>query len=146
QRDDDVPGGAGARVGRRPHPHADRLRDHLRRTPVHGARGAGAVMATVGTQKLHVRSSTALEDAPAVFEVEALEVFYGAFRAVRDVSLNILKHQITAFVGPSGCGKTTVLRAFNRMHDVVPGTRVAGKLRYHGLDLYAPDVSATEVR
>ncbi len=81
-----------------------------------------------------------------VFALEKLEVYYGAFRAVRNVSMQIFKNEITAFIGPSGCGKTTVLRCFNRMHDVTPGARVAGGLRYHGADLNAPDVSATEVR
>ncbi len=81
-----------------------------------------------------------------VFELDQLEVYYGAFRAVRDVTLKIHKTEITAFIGPSGCGKTTVLRAFNRMHDVTPGARVAGRLLYHGIDLYRPEVSATEVR
>ena len=81
-----------------------------------------------------------------VFELDKLEVFYGAFRAVRSVSMQIFKNEITAFIGPSGCGKTTVLRSLNRMHDVTPGARVAGGLRYHTADLYAPQVSATEVR
>jgi phosphate transport system ATP-binding protein len=85
-------------------------------------------------------------DAPVVFNLDGLEVFYGHFRAVRGVTMKIHKNEITAFIGPSGCGKTTVLRSFNRMHDVVPGARVAGSLRYHGVDLYGPDVSATEVR
>ena len=93
------------------------------------------------------QSAVALLDAaPVVFELENLEVFYGAFRAVRGVSMKIFKNQITAFIGPSGCGKTTVLRTLNRMHDVIPGARVAGKANYHGVDLYGPDVSATEVR
>ncbi|MBA3503144.1 MAG: phosphate ABC transporter ATP-binding protein, partial [Deltaproteobacteria bacterium] len=92
------------------------------------------------------RSSPAIADGPVVFELDQVEVFYGAFRAVRGVSLGIHDKQITAFIGPSGCGKTTLLRAFNRMHDVIPGARVAGKLQYHGVDLYGPDVSATEVR
>jgi phosphate transport system ATP-binding protein len=81
-----------------------------------------------------------------VFNLDKLEVFYGAFRAVRNVSMQIFKNEITAFIGPSGCGKTTVLRCFNRMHDVTPGARVAGGLRYHTADLYGPNVSATEVR
>ena len=84
--------------------------------------------------------------APVVFDLDKLEVFYGAFRAVHDVTMQIRKNQITAFIGPSGCGKTTVLRTFNRMNDVIPGARVAGQLRYHGVDLYGPKVSATEVR
>jgi phosphate transport system ATP-binding protein len=86
------------------------------------------------------------EPVPVVFDIEDVEVYYSAFRAVRGVNLAIGAHQITAFIGPSGCGKTTVLRSLNRMHDVIPGARVAGKVRYHGVDLYAPEVSATEVR
>ena len=81
-----------------------------------------------------------------VFDLDGVEVFYGSFRAVRQVSMKILKNEITAFIGPSGCGKTTVLRSFNRMHDVTPGARVAGGLRYRGVELYGPTVSATEVR
>jgi phosphate transport system ATP-binding protein len=81
-----------------------------------------------------------------VFDLDNLEVFYGTFRAVRAVTLKIFKNEVTAFIGPSGCGKTTVLRSLNRMHDVTPGARVAGGLRYHTAELYAPDVSATEVR
>ncbi len=85
-------------------------------------------------------------DTAAVFDLDGLEVYYGAFRAVRGVTMQIFSNQITAFIGPSGCGKTTVLRCFNRMHDVTPGARVAGRLRYRTADLYAPNVSATEVR
>ena len=92
------------------------------------------------------RAAAATEGTPVVFDVEDAEVFYGSFRAVRGVTLKIHKNQITAFIGPSGCGKTTMLRAFNRMHDVIPGARVGGKLHYHGVDLYGPGVSATEVR
>jgi phosphate transport system ATP-binding protein len=92
------------------------------------------------------RASPAVADGPVVFELDNVEVFYGTFRAVRGVSMKIYDKQITAFIGPSGCGKTTMLRAFNRMHDVIPGARVSGKLHYHGVDLYGPDVSATEVR
>ncbi len=85
-------------------------------------------------------------DTPVVFDLEDVAVYYGAFRAVRGVAMKVLKNQITALIGPSGCGKTTLLRAFNRMHDVIPGARVTGKLQYHGIDLYGPQVSATEVR
>jgi phosphate transport system ATP-binding protein len=85
-------------------------------------------------------------DSAVVFDCEDVAVYYGAFRAVRGVTLKIHAHQITAFIGPSGCGKTTMLRSLNRMHDVIPGARVTGKVNYHGVDLYAPEVSATEVR
>ncbi len=83
---------------------------------------------------------------PTVFELGALEVHYGNFRAVRDVNLELRKNEITAFIGPSGCGKTTVLRCLNRMNDVIPSARVEGRVLYHGVDLYSPEVSATEVR
>ncbi len=81
-----------------------------------------------------------------VFELADVEIFYGKYRAVRAVTLDVLEHEITAFIGPSGCGKTSVLRALDRMHDTVAGARVAGSVRYRGVDLYAPDISATAVR
>ena len=81
-----------------------------------------------------------------VFDLQELEVHYGSFRAVREVNLQIAKNEITAFIGPSGCGKTTVLRCLNRMNDVISSARVGGKVLYHGVDLYGPGVSATEVR
>ncbi len=84
--------------------------------------------------------------ASIVFDIRDLHVYYGAFRAVRDVNIEIKRNQITAFIGPSGCGKTTVLRCLNRMNDLVSSARVEGKVLYHGADLYGPDVSATAVR
>jgi len=81
-----------------------------------------------------------------VCEAEDLSVYYGEFRAVRDVNLKIRGQEITAFIGPSGCGKSTVLRCFDRMNDLIDGARVEGKVRYHGVDLYGKDVDAVEVR
>ena len=86
------------------------------------------------------------EPRPVVFDVEDLSVFYGDYRAVRDVDLQVRRNEITAFIGPSGCGKSTVLRCFNRMNDLVDGARVEGSLRYHGIDLYGDDVNPVEVR
>jgi phosphate transport system ATP-binding protein len=83
---------------------------------------------------------------PVVFDVQQLNVFYGDFRAVRDATLRVHQHEITAFIGPSGCGKTTVLRCFNRMNDLIEIARVEGKVLYHGVDLYDPAVDAVEVR
>ncbi len=83
---------------------------------------------------------------PVVFAVEDLSAYYGDFRAVRDVTLDVRQHQITAFIGPSGCGKTTVLRCFNRMNDLIPGARTVGRLDYHGVSLYGPKVDPVEVR
>jgi phosphate transport system ATP-binding protein len=81
-----------------------------------------------------------------VFDVQDLNVYYGAFRAVRDVNLQIHRHEITAFIGPSGCGKSTVLRCFDRMNDLIETARVEGKVLYHGVDLYDPRVDPVEVR
>jgi phosphate transport system ATP-binding protein len=82
----------------------------------------------------------------AVFEVRDLAVYYGPFRAVRDVNLTIRRNEITAFIGPSGCGKSTVLRCFDRMNDLIESARVDGTILYHGVDLYGADVDAVEVR
>jgi phosphate transport system ATP-binding protein len=81
-----------------------------------------------------------------VFDVSDLSVYYGSFRAVREVTLPVYRNQITALIGPSGCGKTTVLRCLNRMNDLIEGARVEGHVRYHGADLYDPDVDPVEVR
>jgi phosphate transport system ATP-binding protein len=81
-----------------------------------------------------------------VLEVTDLSVFYGSYEAVREVDMTFGKNQITALIGPSGCGKSTVLRCFNRMNDLIPGTRVEGLITYHGQDLYAGDVDTIEVR
>jgi phosphate transport system ATP-binding protein len=88
------------------------------------------------------------EQAPtdSVFDVDDLAVYYGTFKAVREVNLKIRPHEIAAFIGPSGCGKSTVLRCFNRMNDTVAGARVEGTIKYHGVDLYGANVSATQVR
>ena len=83
---------------------------------------------------------------PDVFSTSDVAVYYGDFRAVRDVNLQIRKNEITAFIGPSGCGKSTMLRCFNRMNDLIPSARVEGTVEYHGVDLYDPQVNAVEVR
>ncbi|NWG15989.1 MAG: phosphate ABC transporter ATP-binding protein [Chloroflexi bacterium] len=83
---------------------------------------------------------------PRAVDIQNISVYYGSYRAVRDVSIPVEKNKITAFIGPSGCGKSTVLRAINRMNDLVPGARVEGQILYHGRNLYAPDVDPVEVR
>jgi phosphate transport system ATP-binding protein len=94
-----------------------------------------------------VPSATTEDDAaPTVFDVKDLSVFYGDFRAVRNVDLGVRQHEITAFIGPSGCGKSTVLRCFNRMNDLIESARVEGSVTYHGVDLYDPAVNPVEVR
>jgi phosphate transport system ATP-binding protein len=81
-----------------------------------------------------------------VFEARELAVYYGTFRAVREVNLHVRKNEITAFIGPSGCGKSTVLRCFDRMNDLIESARVEGTVLYHGVDLYGKDVDPVEVR
>jgi phosphate transport system ATP-binding protein len=81
-----------------------------------------------------------------IFDVRNVSISYGAFKAVTDVSLAIHEREITAFIGSSGSGKTTVLRAFNRMNDLIPGARLEGEMHYRGQSLYGSDVSPTAVR
>jgi phosphate transport system ATP-binding protein len=81
-----------------------------------------------------------------VFDVQDVSVYYGDFRAIRDVTLPIYRNEITALIGPSGCGKTTFIRCLNRMNDLIEGARVDGRLLYHGVDLYDPKVDPVEVR
>jgi phosphate transport system ATP-binding protein len=83
---------------------------------------------------------------PIVFEVRDLAAYYGDFKAVREVNIDVRENEITAFIGPSGCGKTTVLRCLNRMNDLIPGARAEGVLNYHGVPLYGPGVDPVEVR
>jgi phosphate transport system ATP-binding protein len=91
-------------------------------------------------------TSEPADEQHAVFDIRDLSVFYGDFRAVRNVNLVVRRHEITAFIGPSGCGKTTVLRCLNRMNDLVASARVDGQILHHGVDLYDPEVDAVEVR
>ena len=93
-----------------------------------------------------VADAPVIADPEIVFEVRDLDVYYGSFRAVRDVNLQIREREITAFIGPSGCGKSTVLRCFDRMNDLIEGARVEGRVLYHGVDLYDPRIDPVEVR
>lgn len=79
-------------------------------------------------------------------EVENLNVYYGDFLAVEGVSMEIEPRAVTAFIGPSGCGKSTFLRTLNRMHEVIPGARVEGKVLVDGDDLYGSGVDPVLVR
>jgi phosphate transport system ATP-binding protein len=89
--------------------------------------------------------STGVATEPAL-RAENVHVYYGSNLAVRDVSLDIPKNKIVAFIGPSGCGKSTILRCFNRMNDLVPSARVKGKITFHGQDLYTKEMDPVEIR
>jgi phosphate transport system ATP-binding protein len=79
-------------------------------------------------------------------DVSGLDVYYGDFKAVEDVSMTVQPRSVTAFIGPSGCGKSTLLRTLNRMHEVIPGARVSGKVMLDDQDLYADGVDPVAVR
>jgi len=83
---------------------------------------------------------------PAKITVAGLDFYYGAVRALHDISLNIPDRRVTAFIGPSGCGKSTFLRTLNRMNDLIPGVRVRGEVRIDGQDIYAPSVDVVGLR
>ncbi len=81
-----------------------------------------------------------------ILQVSGLEVYYGTFRALRDISMKIPRNKVTAIIGPSGCGKSTLIRCFNRMNELVPGTVIKGDILYNEENLYDPSVDPTEVR
>ena len=81
-----------------------------------------------------------------VLHSEDVSVNYGAFRALRDINMDIKRREVTALIGPSGCGKSTLLRCFNRMNDLVPSAKIGGRILFEGYDLYGADVDPTEIR
>src|SRR3972149_1383501 len=97
-----------------------------------------------GSLNPHADASGIME-APMV-EIEHLSLWYGAKQALRDVSMSVPKHRVTAYIGPSGCGKTTLLRCLNRMNDLVDGVRIPAAIRIGGTDIYDPTLDVTELR
>jgi phosphate transport system ATP-binding protein len=79
-------------------------------------------------------------------QMKNVEIYYGKFHAVQCVNLSVPPRAVTAFIGPSGCGKSTVLRTINRMHEVIPGARVEGRVELDGEDIYRPGIDPVEVR
>ncbi|MDG9922282.1 MULTISPECIES: phosphate ABC transporter ATP-binding protein PstB [unclassified Pseudomonas] len=102
----------------------------------------GIDMAALGRQKQGLN----LAEETVALEVPSLNLFYGDKQALFDVSMNIPKQRVTAFIGPSGCGKSTLLRTFNRMNDLVDGCRVQGEIRLDGHDIYKKGVDVAELR
>src|ERR687897_615827 len=118
-------------------------------TPLPGSDEPQAPPGQGGPISVHLeREPRHLEEAgqEVVFDVRDLSVYYGDFRAIRDVTLPIYRNRITALIGPSGCGKTTFIRCLNRMNDLIEGARVEGTILYHGVDLYDERVDPVEVR
>jgi len=79
-------------------------------------------------------------------DVKDVNIFYGSFKAVEDVTMTVEPRSVTAFIGPSGCGKSTLLRTLNRMHEVIPGARVEGSIHLDDADIYGSDVDPVAVR
>ena len=107
-------------------------------------------MNTTGSMKTPVPNL--MDNAPSqvepqiVISAKGLSVWYGASLALREVSIDIPRNRITALIGPSGCGKSTLLRCFDRMNDLIPGTRMTGTLEFEGEDLTSPDVDVVALR
>jgi phosphate transport system ATP-binding protein len=97
------------------------------------------------TQAAPVQAATSATG-DAVFSLDDVSVQYGRFTAVRGITFDIPRHQITALIGPSGCGKSTLLRCLNRMNDLVPGASVSGTITYNGEDIYGDSIDPVEVR
>jgi phosphate transport system ATP-binding protein len=91
-------------------------------------------------------SVPALRRAAKLLEVADLNIYYGSFQAVADLTMTVNPRSVTALIGPSGCGKSTVLRALNRLHETIPGARVEGSVLLDGWDIYGKQISAVSVR
>jgi len=92
-------------------------------------------------------ATAAAEPTPeAAVDLRGVSIYYGPFRAVKDITFDVRPRAITALIGPSGSGKSTLLRAINRMNDLIPGSRLEGEVLYHGQNLYAPGIDPVEVR
>ena len=90
-------------------------------------------------------SDAPILEAPMV-EIERVSLWYGSKQALRDISMAIPKHRVTAYIGPSGCGKSTLLRCLNRMNDLIDGVRVTGSIRIGGTEIHDPGVDVTGLR
>jgi len=102
---------------------------------------AASAPATAGSATLPAPAGEILID------IDHVDFFYGAAQALHDICLQIQDKKVTAFIGPSGCGKSTLLRCFNRMNDLIDGTRVArGSIKIRGIDIHRPDVDVIELR
>ena len=98
------------------------------------------------TVREHPEGEEAPQERGSVFELKDITVSYSSVPAVRDISFDIYRNEITALIGPSGCGKSTLIRCLNRMNDLIPSARVDGEVMYHGENLYGDRVDPVQVR
>jgi phosphate transport system ATP-binding protein len=94
----------------------------------------------------HATNHVSAQTHEPVITLEDVNIFYGDFQAVKDVNLSVPGRAVTAFIGPSGCGKSTVLRSINRMNDLIPASRLEGRVTFDGYDLYESEVDPVQVR
>ena len=111
------------------------------------------VRPSAGEVQLRTKSKSEIESdkkqssaPPDKIRIENLNFYYGKTRALKDITISIPPNQVTAFIGPSGCGKSTLLRTLNRMNDVIPGTRVAGRVELDGEDIYSSRTDVVSLR
>jgi phosphate transport system ATP-binding protein len=95
---------------------------------------------------LEINQTDTQQDTLVKIQVQELAVYYGKFKALTDINLDVSEKKITAIIGPSGCGKSTLLRSFNRMNNLTPGCRMEGIINLDGEDLLAPGVDVVEIR
>jgi phosphate transport system ATP-binding protein len=116
--------------------------------PISAAEGDALKPAWENDDVAQVQTQEVAPAAEGAVRLEARQVnfWYGDFQALHDVSLEVQPGQITALIGPSGCGKTTFLRVFNRMHDLVPGTRVEGEVLFQGENVLSPQIDVIQLR
>jgi phosphate transport system ATP-binding protein len=93
-----------------------------------------------------INSHNATASHPAVLRAENVSIYYGSFLAVRDVTMDIPRNKVVAFIGPSGCGKSTLLRCFNRLNDMIPGARVEGRITFNNTNIYGSEIDPVQVR
>jgi phosphate transport system ATP-binding protein len=103
-------------------------------------------MADLAMPKLNVPEAKTNSPAAALIQIESLSLFYGASKALKNISLTLGERVVTAFIGPSGCGKSTLLRCLNRMNDLIDNVRIEGSCKIGGHDIYSSDVDVIELR
>jgi phosphate transport system ATP-binding protein len=122
------------------------MQDESRAGTGREAREQAAGRAAIAVSPDAFRQSGPVEAKEKVFELRDVEVLYSGATAVKGISMDIHRKDVTALIGPSGCGKSTLLRCLNRMNDLIPGAEVRGELLYQGEDLYGPNVDPVQAR
>ncbi len=99
-----------------------------------------------GIEIKETTDTTEMGSLPVKIEVTDLSVYYGAYRAIKNISMNIPGNKITALIGPSGCGKSTLLRTLNRMNDLIPGSHIEGRVVLNNINIYDNDIDKVDIR